>query len=98
MKLIKRNEFRFARTSKNFYQTLGVSTGSSQQEIKRAYYKLVKLNHPDRGGSQRKIQDINEAYETLSDPKKRSEYDQELSFGNSSSYSQSQQQSGSQSD
>lgn len=79
--LINRNKFFFSSAPKNFYHTLGVNKSSSQQDIKKAYYKLVKQNHPDRGGSQRKIQEINEAYETLSDPRKKSEYDQSFSFG-----------------
>ncbi len=63
----------------NFYSTLGVSESSSQDEIKKAYRKLAKKYHPDVTGGDKtkeaKFKEITEAYETLSEPKKRSEYD-----------------------
>lgn len=63
----------------NFYNILGINKNSSQEEIKKAYRKLQMKWHPDKNpGSQEAInmtQRINEAYETLSDEKRRSEYD-----------------------
>ena len=60
---------------KNFYEILEVSEDSTQEEIKEAYKKKVKEYHPDHGGSSEKFIEIVEAYETLSDPKKRKDYD-----------------------
>jgi curved DNA-binding protein CbpA len=61
----------------NYYEVLGVSKGSTQNEIKKAYRNLSKLHHPDReGGDQEKFSVIAEAYEVLSDPEKRKEYDE----------------------
>lgn len=57
------------------YTTLGVSKSSSQEEIKRAYRKLASQHHPDKGGDTAKFQEIQTAYETLSDPQKRADYD-----------------------
>jgi curved DNA-binding protein len=59
----------------DYYNTLGVSRGSSDEEIKKAYKKLAMKHHPDRGGDTAKFQSIQEAYATLSDPEKRSQYD-----------------------
>lgn len=65
--------------SKDFYKILGVDKGASPEEIKKAYRKLALENHPDRGGgdgAEAKFKEINEAYQILSDPQKRSQYDQ----------------------
>jgi curved DNA-binding protein len=59
----------------NYYDVLGVSKTATQEEIKRAYRKLVMENHPDRGGDHNRFTEINAAYEILGDPKKRDEYD-----------------------
>lgn len=67
--------------SKNHYQTLGLAKNCSPTDIKKAYYKLVKQHHPDHGGSLKKIKEINEAYEILSDLSKKKEYDQQQSSG-----------------
>lgn len=61
----------------NLYETLGVSKDASHDEIKKAYRKLANQHHPDKGGDQDKFKDISVAYDTLSDPKKRQEYDQQ---------------------
>ena len=65
--------------AENFYNILGISEKSSQDEIKKAYRKLQMKWHPDKNpGNQEAInmtQKINEAYETLSDERKREEYD-----------------------
>ena len=57
------------------YDTLGVGKSASPEEIKAAYRKLAMKHHPDRGGDQKKFQQITEAYETLSDPDKKAFYD-----------------------
>lgn len=62
--------------SKDYYKILGVAKGASPDEIKRAYRKLAQQHHPDKGGDQAKFKEINEAYQVLSDPQKRGQYDQ----------------------
>jgi DnaJ-class molecular chaperone len=66
--------------SENLYQILGVSNKASEIEIKKAYRTLSLKYHPDRNSSsdaQEKMGQINEAYEVLSDPMKRRQYDME---------------------
>ena len=68
--------------SSNPYEILGVKENASETEIKKAYRTLSLKYHPDRnsdGDSTTKFQEINAAYETLSDPQKRKQYD--LGFG-----------------
>lgn len=64
-----------------YYDILGVKRSASQDEIKAAFHKLAAQYHPDRGGDEAKFKEISEAYNTLSDEKKRKEYDQLLMFG-----------------
>ena len=59
----------------NYYEVLGVQENATQDEIKKAYRKLAKENHPDTGGDEVKFKKVSEAYETLSDDSKRSQYD-----------------------
>lgn len=59
----------------NAYETLGVPKGASEAEIKKAYRKLAGQHHPDKGGDTTKFQEIQSAYETLSDPQKRAQHD-----------------------
>jgi curved DNA-binding protein len=59
----------------DYYSTLGVLKTANQDEIKRAYRKLAAQHHPDRGGNKERFQEIQAAYDTLSDPEKRSQYD-----------------------
>jgi curved DNA-binding protein len=65
---------------KDYYKVLGVERNADAQEIKKAYRKLAMQHHPDRNQgnkkSEEKFKDINEAYQVLSDPGKRSRYDQ----------------------
>jgi DnaJ-class molecular chaperone len=70
-------------TKRDFYEVLGVSKSASPAEIKSAYRKLALQWHPDRNkasNAHEKFKEINEAYEVLSDPKKKQTYDQ---FGHS---------------
>lgn len=57
------------------YETLEVEKTASQKEIKKAYFRLSKLHHPDKGGEEHKFKEISAAYEILSDPEKRQQYD-----------------------
>ncbi|MGG9971559.1 molecular chaperone DnaJ [Ferruginibacter sp. SUN002] len=64
---------------KDFYEILGVSKSSSQDEIKKAYRKVAMQHHPDRNpgdkASEEKFKEAAEAYEILSDADKRAQYD-----------------------
>jgi len=70
--------------NKDFYAVLGVSEDASEDEIKKAYRSLAMKYHPDRNadaGADEKFKEVNEAYQTLSDPKKRQEYDMLRKYG-----------------
>ncbi|MBM2820571.1 MAG: cbpA [Candidatus Berkelbacteria bacterium] len=63
--------------AKDYYNILGVSKTASQDEIKRAYRKLAHQYHPDKNQTDgEKFKEINQAYQVLSDPQKRAQYDQ----------------------
>ncbi|MDO8263126.1 MAG: DnaJ domain-containing protein [Gallionella sp.] len=65
----------------NLYNILGVSPNATAEEIKKAYRSLAMRHHPDRNahsGSEIRFNAIKTAYELLSDPKKRAEYNQSL--------------------
>jgi len=63
---------------KDYYDTLGVKRGASADEIKRAYRKLARKYHPDvskERNAEAKFKDVQEAYEVLKDPERRTTYD-----------------------
>ena len=59
----------------DLYTVLGVSRSADASEIKKAYMGLAKTHHPDKGGDTEKFQQIQNAYDVLSDSDKRSMYD-----------------------
>lgn len=61
-------------TSK-FYEALEVDKGASQDQIRKQYRKMAAKHHPDKGGDDEKFKEIQKAYEVLSDPEKRQQYD-----------------------
>ncbi len=64
---------------RDYYEVLGVGRGSADEDVKKAYRRLAVQFHPDRNPgdkqAEEKFKEINEAYQVLSDPEKRSQYD-----------------------
>ena len=69
---------------KDFYKVLGVSKDAKPDEIKKAFRKLARDNHPDQhpgdAAAEKRFKEVSEAYSILSDPKKRKEYDDQRSM------------------
>ena len=64
-------------TGRNYYAVLGVTSSASRDQIKRAYYELVRSAHPDRGGDAETFAVIAEAWEVLGDAGRRRDFDNE---------------------
>jgi molecular chaperone DnaJ len=75
--------------TKDYYDILGVAPDASGEEIKRAYRALARQHHPDvahdKSKAEHRFKEINEAYEVLSDPNKRAQYDRFGVVGNGAS-------------
>jgi len=77
---------------KDYYKSLGIQKGATEDEIKKAYKKMALKYHPDKNksaGAEEKFKEIAEAYEVLSDKKKRDVYDQYGEEGLSGSFGSS---------
>src|SRR5436309_15739259 len=65
---------------RDYYEVMGVQRGASDEEIKKAYRGLARKYHPDRNPgdkeAERKFKEVQDAYDVLSDKKKRAQYDQ----------------------
>src|SRR5690349_23241100 len=74
------NGFRADWAQKDFYQELGVAKDASSDEIKKAYRKLARANHPDSNpgdtAKHDKFKSVAEAYDVVGDPEKRKKYDE----------------------
>lgn len=62
--------------AKDYYKVLGVARNATKEDVKKAYRALAHKFHPDKGGDEQRFKEINEAYQVLSDERKRAQYDQ----------------------
>lgn len=70
-----------ASSQKTLYEVLGVDQKATDDQIKKAFRQLAVKLHPDAGGDEEEFKQVSQAYEVLSDPKKRAEYDKALKYG-----------------
>lgn len=67
-------------SKRDYYEVLGLQKGASEADVKKAYRKMAMKHHPDKNqgdkAAEEKFKEVNEAYEMLSDPKKKAAYDQ----------------------
>lgn len=75
-RLVKAQKLLKQSKSKDYYKTLGVARDADERTIKKAYRRLAREHHPDKGGSQEKMAEINEAFGVLGDPELRARFDQ----------------------
>lgn len=68
-------------SSRDPYQVLGVASSASAAELKAAYRALVKQHHPDAGGDEHRILELNAAWEVLGDPERRAKHDRSRQIG-----------------
>src|SRR3972149_9810689 len=61
--------------TKDYYKILGIGKTATKEEVKKAFRELAHKHHPDKGGDAARFKEANEAYQILSDDKKRAEYD-----------------------
>lgn len=62
--------------TRDYYKILGVPRNATKEDIKKAYRALAHKYHPDKGGDEARFKELNEAYQVLSDDRKRNQYDQ----------------------
>ena len=69
---------------KNYYEILGITGSASEKEIKQAYRTMAVIYHPDKNQgdsyAEEKFKEINEAYQILSDPRKKTQFDLILNY------------------
>ncbi|HEX5275580.1 MAG TPA: molecular chaperone DnaJ [Candidatus Rubrimentiphilum sp.] len=74
---------------RDLYEVLGVGRAADADEVRRAYRKLARTHHPDvaadKSDAEHRFKEINQAYEVLSDPQKRAQYDRYGTIGNGAS-------------
>lgn len=75
-RLVKAQKLLKQSKAKDYYKVLGVSRDADDRTIKKAYRRLAREYHPDKGGSQEKMAEINEAFGVLNDPELKARYDQ----------------------
>ena len=60
---------------RNYYAAIGVARDADEATIKKAWRQACLVTHPDKGGTDEEFQKVNEAWNVLSDPVKRADYD-----------------------
>lgn len=96
-KLLEQAKIELKRSQrKDYYKVLGISKQAGDEEIKKAYKKRAMVHHPDRHSNateeekleqEKKFKEVGEAYSVLSDPRKRTRFDQGLDIGDGGGHS-----------